>query len=189
MWHTTCTQGNQIDSWLLMVRSQTTNLTFGTSFDHNLRFKCPNELCKPISNIYVPKYFQWYKEHFNPMSFDPCNRSLKIWESTRTPTPKVCVPLGVWGFIPSHSFALLGAWNVTFGFPSCVALLQTLALVASPRLRLQHHVFSNTPKGIWYFLHPPNIYNNNFQLKSSFVSSLVLATISKVSKLLSLSIL
>jgi hypothetical protein len=77
-------------------------------------------------------------ERLNIMTFDPCNCSLKIWESTRTPTPKVGVPLGVWGFIPSHSFALPGAWNVTPGFPSWPALLQALALVASPRLRLRH---------------------------------------------------
>jgi hypothetical protein len=50
------------------------------------------------------------------MSFDPCNCPLKIQESIGTPTPKMKVHLGVWGFIPSHSFALLGAWNVTLEF-------------------------------------------------------------------------
>ncbi len=43
------------------------------------------------------------------MNFDPYNRLLKIWESIGTPTPKVGVHLGVWGFIPSHSPTLLGA--------------------------------------------------------------------------------
>jgi hypothetical protein len=43
------------------------------------------------------------------MSFDPWNRLLKIWESIETPTPKVGDHLGMWGFIPSHFFALLGA--------------------------------------------------------------------------------
>jgi hypothetical protein len=42
------------------------------------------------------------------MSFGPCNRLLKIMESIGTPTSKVGTHLGVWGFIPSHSFALLG---------------------------------------------------------------------------------
>jgi len=28
-----------------------------------------------------PRAFQWYKKLFNPMSFDPCNRPLKIWNS------------------------------------------------------------------------------------------------------------
>jgi hypothetical protein len=40
------------------------------------------------------------------MSFDPWNRSLKIWESIETSIPKMRAHLGVWGFIPltlSHS--------------------------------------------------------------------------------------
>ncbi len=36
------------------------------------------------------------------MGFRPCNVSLKIQEPIGTPTPKVGVHLGVWGFIPSH---------------------------------------------------------------------------------------
>jgi hypothetical protein len=48
------------------------------------------------------------------MSFDPCNRFLKIRESIGTPIPKVWTHLGVWGFIPLHSSTLPGAWNVTF---------------------------------------------------------------------------
>jgi hypothetical protein len=136
-WHATYTQGNRVDSRLLMVENQIANLTPGPSFDHNLCFKCPNGLCKPISDIYIPRAFQWYKERFNPMSFDPYNYFLKIQESTGTSTPKVGVPLGVWRFIPSHSFALPGAWNVTPGLPSWPALLQALALVANPRLRLR----------------------------------------------------
>jgi hypothetical protein len=138
MWHATCMQVNQVDSWLLVIESQTANLTPDLSFDHNLCFRCQIGSCKPISNIYVPRDFQWYKERLNPMNFDPYNCSLKIRESTRIPTPKVEVPLGVWGFIPSHSFALLGAWNVTPGLPSWLALLQAFALVASPRLGLWH---------------------------------------------------
>jgi hypothetical protein len=138
MWHATCTQGNRVDSWLLMVGSQIANLTHGPSFDHNLCFRCPNGSCEPILDIYVPRSFQWYKERFNPMSFDPRNCFLKIWKSTETPTPKVGAPLGVWRFIPSHSFALPGAWNVTLGLPSCPAFLQALALIANPRLGLRH---------------------------------------------------
>ncbi len=84
------------------------------------------------------KSFPMYKERFNSMRFDPCNRSLKIWESTWIPTPKMGIPLGAWGFIPSHSFALLGAWNVTPGLPSWPTLLQVLALVVSLRLGLWH---------------------------------------------------
>jgi hypothetical protein len=118
MWHATCTQGNMVDSQLLVVGSQIVNLILGPSFDHNLCFRCPNESCKPISDIYVPRAFQWYKERLNSMIFFPYNRSRKIQEFTGTPTPKVGVPLGVWRFIPSHSFALPGAWNVIPELPS-----------------------------------------------------------------------
>jgi len=50
-------------------------------------------------DIYVWKKFQWYNELFNLISFDPCNRSLKIQESIGSPTPKLRAHLGVWGFI------------------------------------------------------------------------------------------
>jgi hypothetical protein len=107
IWHTTCTQGNQGDSCLLMVGSQIDNFTLDLFFGHNLCFKCPNGSCKPILDIYIPKAFPWYMELFNPMGFDACNRSLKIWKSITTPTPKVGAHLGVWGFISSHSPTLL----------------------------------------------------------------------------------
>ncbi len=136
MLHTTFMRGNKGDSWLLMVRSQIANLILGPSFGHNLCVKCPNGSCEPILNIYVPKAFQWYKDLFNLMGFNPCNRSLKIRESTETPTPKVGTHLGVWGFIPSHSLTLLGAWDVTPKLPSWLAPLQALALVTNLRLEL-----------------------------------------------------
>jgi hypothetical protein len=84
-----------------MVGSQNANLTSSPSFGYNLCLKCPNGSCKLILDIYVPRAFQWYKEFFNPISFDPYNCPLKIWESIKTPTPKVGTHLGVWGFIPS----------------------------------------------------------------------------------------
>ncbi len=72
------------------------------------------------------------------MGFDPCNCFLKIWKSIRIPTPKVGVPLGVWGFILSHSPTLLGAWNVILGLPSWPETLQAFAMFASPTLGLRH---------------------------------------------------
>jgi hypothetical protein len=72
------------------------------------------------------------------MGFDPCNRPLKIQESIGTPILKMGVHLGVWGFIPSHSLTLPGAWGVTPRSPSWLATLQAFALVASLRLGLQH---------------------------------------------------
>jgi hypothetical protein len=129
MSHATCTQGNQFDFLLLMVESQTTNLTPGLSFGHNLCFKCLNESCEPILDIYFSIAFQWYKDFFNAMVFDPCDRSLKIWESIGTLTPKMGAHLGVWVFILTLSH--------TPGFPSWFAPLQALALVTSPRLGLR----------------------------------------------------
>jgi hypothetical protein len=106
MLHATFTRRNRVDSWLLVVGSQTANLTPDPSFGHNLCFRCPIESCKSILDIYVSIYFQWYKELFNPLGFDACNCSLNIWESIGTPTPKVEAPLEVWGFIPSHFLSL-----------------------------------------------------------------------------------
>jgi hypothetical protein len=81
MSHTTCTLRKWGDSWLLMVGSQTANLTLGLSFDHNLCFRCPNGWCKPISSIYVSISLQWFKEILELMGFDSCNRTQKIRES------------------------------------------------------------------------------------------------------------
>jgi hypothetical protein len=111
----TWTQGNQDNSRLLVVRNQIVNLTSGSSFGHNLCFTYPNGPCGPNLDTYVPKAFQWYKELFNPMSVDPCNCLLNIQESIGILTPKMGIHLGVWGFIPSHSFALPRTWNVILG--------------------------------------------------------------------------
>jgi hypothetical protein len=140
-------QGNRVDSWLLVVESQITNLTPSPFFGHNLCFKRPNESWEPILHIYVSRTFQWYKEIFNPLSFDPYNRPLKMWESMRILAPKMETPLGVWGFIPSHSLTLLGACGVTPMLPSWSATLQAIALVASPKLGLQQH--STIGRGFW----------------------------------------
>jgi hypothetical protein len=139
MLHATYTNGNRVDSWLLVIGSQIVNLTPDPSFGHNLCLKCPNGSCEPISNIYVPRALQWYKEQLNPMGLNLCNCSLKIWESSGTITPKMGIPLGVWGIIPSHFLTLPGAWDVTPGLSSWPAFLQALALVASLRLGLRHY--------------------------------------------------
>jgi len=115
MSHITCTQGNWVDYWLLVFGSQIVNLTSNLSFGHNLCFRCSNGSCEPTLDIYVPRAFQWYKELPNPMGFDPCNHSLKIWEFIETPTPKMGVHLGVWVFILTLSH--------THGLPSWPAPL------------------------------------------------------------------
>jgi len=43
--HFTCTHWNWVDSWLLVVGSQTASSTPDLSFDHNLCYKCPNGSC------------------------------------------------------------------------------------------------------------------------------------------------
>jgi hypothetical protein len=137
MSHATCTQVNRVYSKLLVVESQIANLIIDLSFGHNLCFRCPNGSCKPILDIEISISFQWYKEIFNPLDFDPCNCSLNIQESTGTPTPNVGVPLGVWESILSRSLALPRACDMTPDLPSWLATLQPFALVASPRLRLR----------------------------------------------------
>jgi hypothetical protein len=87
----------------------------------------------------------------------PENYSLKFWESTGTPSPKVGVALGVWGFTPSYSLTLSytprSVWcdsrayfwltpllpfclnsRVLLGMQPC----NPFALVASPKLGLRH---------------------------------------------------
>jgi hypothetical protein len=134
MLHTTCTQGNWGDFWLFVVRSQIANLIRDPFFGYYLCVKCPNGSCKPILNIYFPRAFQWYKKLLNLMGFDLYNYSLKIWESTRTPIPKVGAHLGVWNV--THAF--LGTWNVTLELHTWPAPSQALVLVANPRLGLRH---------------------------------------------------
>jgi hypothetical protein len=48
----------EVDSQLLVVGSQTASLTPGPSFAHNLGWKCPNDQCEAILDIYVSRPFQ-----------------------------------------------------------------------------------------------------------------------------------
>ncbi len=135
MLHATCMQWNRVDCWLLVVESQIVNLTLGPSFGHNLYFRCPNWWCEIILNIYVSIDFQWYKKPFNPLGFDPCNFSLNIWESTRTPNQRG----SSFGNVRAYSLTLSwlpGACGMTPRLPSWPTTLQSLTLVASPRLGL-----------------------------------------------------
>jgi hypothetical protein len=63
-------------------------------------------------DIYVSRDFQCNNEFFNPMSFDPWNLFSDIQKSIGSPTLKVRIHLGVWGFILSHFPTLPG---FTFG--------------------------------------------------------------------------
>jgi hypothetical protein len=83
--HSTCTHRGRVDSRLLVVRSQTANLTLGPSFDHNSCCRCPNDSCEAILDIYTSRPFQWYRKHFNARCFDPCHQVLSFWKSWRIP--------------------------------------------------------------------------------------------------------
>jgi hypothetical protein len=90
-----------------------------------------------ILNIYVSIAFQWCKELFKGMSFDPYNCTLRIWESIWDSNSQHGSSLAS---VRVHSltfFALLGACDVTLESPSCPTTLQPLALVASLKLGLQ----------------------------------------------------
>jgi hypothetical protein len=94
MSHTQIGCREDVDSWLLVVGSQTANLTPGPSFAHNLDFTCPNGQCEAIFDTYVSRPFQWHQEHPKVRCFGPCCRALNIRESRRTPNPQLFQVLG-----------------------------------------------------------------------------------------------
>jgi hypothetical protein len=75
----------EVDSRLLVVGSQTGNLTPGPSFAHNLGYRCSNGQCEAILGIYASRPFHWYKERSKARRFDPSNLFLNFWESRRIP--------------------------------------------------------------------------------------------------------
>ncbi len=75
----------EVNSRLLVVGSQTANLSPDPSFAHNLGYKCPNDQCEAIFYIYASRPFQWHQDHFNARCFGPFCWTLNIRESWRTP--------------------------------------------------------------------------------------------------------
>jgi len=111
----------EVDSRLLVVKSQTGSLTPGPSFAHNLGDRCPNGQCEAIFDIYASRPFQWHQEHLNARCFGPCCRTLNIRESRRTPRPQLWE---CWDS-PLH-LAKVGLQHmicVRFESPSCSSLL------------------------------------------------------------------
>jgi len=96
----------EVDSRLFVVGSQTASLTPGPSFAHNLGYRCPNDQCEVIFDIYASRPFQWHQEIYasrpfqwhqenpNARCFGPCCRALNIRESRRTPNPHFFQVLG-----------------------------------------------------------------------------------------------
>jgi hypothetical protein len=58
MLHSPSAHQERVDSQLLVVRSQTANLTPSPSFAHNLGCKCPNDQYEAILDIYTSRPFQ-----------------------------------------------------------------------------------------------------------------------------------
>jgi hypothetical protein len=131
IWHTTCTQIIQGNSRLLVVMNQIDTLTPDLSFRHSLCCMYSNGSSKPILDIYVLSALQWYKEHFNPMFFDPSNSSLKIQESNSQSGSS-------FGRVWVHSLTLFHTFesvNVIPGSHSWPSSFHALTLITSPRLR------------------------------------------------------
>jgi hypothetical protein len=88
----------EVDFWLLVVGSQTANLTPDPSFAHNLGCRCPNGQCEAIFDIYVSRTFQWHQEHLNARLFWAFLLSSKhsgVPKDSKSPT------LEVLGFTPT----------------------------------------------------------------------------------------
>jgi hypothetical protein len=136
MSHATFTQGNRVDFWLLVVRSQITNLIPDFSFGHNLCFRYPNGSCEPILDIYIPIAFQWYKKLFKPLGL---TFAIAFWTFESPPRLEFQKWKLLWeceGSWPSHFPSLPG-------FSLGLATLQAFALVVSPRLGLRQKHWIN----------------------------------------------
>jgi hypothetical protein len=97
--HFTCTHQGWVDSWLLMVESQTANLTPDPSFVHNLCCRCLNGSCEAIFDIYTSRPFQRYKKPQGKVFWPLQSNS----EFSGVPEDSQVPILGVW-MSSSHSF-------------------------------------------------------------------------------------
>jgi hypothetical protein len=86
MSHSISGRRKEVNSWLLVLGSQTVSLTPGPSFAHNLGCGYPNGSYEVILGIYTSRPFQRHQEHSNIRRFDPYNRALSFQESRRAPT-------------------------------------------------------------------------------------------------------
>jgi hypothetical protein len=102
----------EVDSRLLVVRSQTASLTPGPSFAHNLGYICSNGQCEAIFYIYASRPFEWHQEHLNARCFGPFCRALNIRESLRTPNPHFFQVLGFTPTLGQSGVATIGAYFV-----------------------------------------------------------------------------
>jgi hypothetical protein len=152
MSHTTCTQGNWGNSWLLVVGNQITNLTLSFSSGHNLCFKCPNGSYKLILDIYVPRYFQ-HKSSILWVLIPV----IALWKFDSLPglqLPKWELP---WKCEGSFLHTFLHSWEHEMWLPSFLLSphpCKPFALVASPMLGSRHQ------KSIIFLEFIQNIYDD-----------------------------
>jgi hypothetical protein len=118
-----------------MIGSQIANLNPGLSFGHNLCFNYPNVSYEPILNIYVPRAFQGYKEHFNSMGFDPYNHSLKIWESIKLQLPRWELTWQCGGSF-SHTLPHSQEHEIFYWASLLARTFASLCLVCEPKARV-----------------------------------------------------
>jgi hypothetical protein len=149
--HVVCKQVNRVDSRLFLVGSQISNLTPGPSFGHNLCFRCPNEQCKPILNIYVLRVFNDIKNATSHWVLTP---KITLWSFGSPPGfhfPK----WELLGSVRVHSLTLSytpGRMWCDSRASSWPAPLQPLSLGREPKARVAtfvvgfgwfRHIFSN----------------------------------------------
>ncbi len=120
--HSQSARRERVDYRLLVVGSQTASLTPGPSFAHNLGWRCPNDQCEAIFDIYVSRPFQWHQERLNVRCFGSFYRALNIRESRRTPSSQL---FQVLGFTPT-----LGQSGVATLFIK--SIISILKFVSSP---------------------------------------------------------
>jgi hypothetical protein len=73
----------KVASQLLVVGSQTASLTPDPSFAHNLGYRCSNDQCQEIWDIYTSRPFQWHQKHPNTRCFGRAP-SPQLWECSHT---------------------------------------------------------------------------------------------------------
>jgi hypothetical protein len=119
----------EVDSWLLVVGSQTASLTPDPSFAHNFPFRCPNAQCEPVLDIYVSRAFQQYKKRNKPLRFDPSTRPLNFGSPPGLPLPKWELPWECECLLPhtpSHFLRLPGVCDDSRASSSWPAPFQCL---------------------------------------------------------------
>jgi hypothetical protein len=142
MSHSRIGHREEVDSQLLVVGSQTANLTPGPSFAHNLGCRCPNDQCEAILDIYVSRTFQWHQEHPKARCFALFCWALNIRESRRTPNPHF---FQVLGFTPT-----LGQSRVATSQLFATWLCGTLKWVSPRDLGVRQWPYP-TKMYLWFF--------------------------------------